>query len=603
MGTCKCSEMQCFPKYQYQLDLLVVPVYFFISLSVTLLVWKFPLHCHRPVLMLLGLFTVISGITELMSLAMCTPYFKTMAAVLASVKVSSACVLLAAVFMLFRPTRELEKLRLHTHNLMRKAKEVDQVLTRLHAQKEARLRSTQMMQRVNSSLDKYDILRTVVSELGKSLDLEECSLWMPTDNGSKLLLCRTFRHQKTIGMVEHVGDSLVQQIFRSEKAIKIPTTCSLARSATVDGRLVSDEIVASRVSLPKFSFFQSNGSPEFQSDGYAVLVLMFPVESGRRWHDHEMELVDSVIQQIAVALSHASIVEESIEFHGRLKEHSFYLEMKSETAERILCLHRDFVTIMSKLMHMPLLSLSASTSLLQETTITPRQHLLVEGMSRTTHFLADLITDVSELSGIEEGSIQFTLTIFNLHSLFQEILDSVKPVAAIKKLSLSYLLEADVPDVVIGDAKRIRQVILNVVSNAIKFTTNGGVSISVSTARPDVIADLPDPISYPSWNDQSYLLQLKVEDTGCGFSPPDIPIRFAKYTGNLIKTEDSSRMQSNNGLALSLSMRIVELMGGMLTLHSKGPGRGSTATVIARLGTRDGREEAGDPECESVATQ
>ncbi|XP_068660694.1 probable ethylene response sensor 1 [Aristolochia californica] len=348
------------------MDFLTAIVYFFIPLTINWMIRKFPLNPNKSVLMLLGVFTVTSGIAELMSLGMCPPRFETVAEVLAFVKLSSACVLLATVLMLFRLTPESEQLRIYEQTLKRRAVEVDQMLGHLRAQKAVDLRYRHMIQELSSSPDKYDILRTAVSELGKNLDLGECGLWMPTDNGSKLLLCRTFRNQMTVGIAHSVKDSVY-------------------------------------------------------SDGYAVVVLMFPVAGGgRRWREHEMELVDSIIQQVAIALSHASIVEESIQFHDRLREHSFYLEMKAENAERVLCLHRDFVTIMSKLMQMPMESLSASTSLLQETSLTSPQHLMVEDISRTTRFLSDMITDVSEFLGIEGGSIQFNLNSLNLHLFLQE---------------------------------------------------------------------------------------------------------------------------------------------------------------------------------------
>lgn len=130
---------------------------------------------------------------------------------------------------------------------------------------------------------------------------------------------------------------------------------------------------------------------------------------------------DFSMYQVAVALSHAAILEESMRARDRLMEQNVDLDMARREAETAVRARNDFLAVMNHEMRTPIHAIIALSSLLQETELSPEQRLMVETILKSSNLLATLINDVLDLSRLEDGSLQLDIGTFNLHSLFREV--------------------------------------------------------------------------------------------------------------------------------------------------------------------------------------
>ncbi|XXG80563.1 hypothetical protein AAC387_Pa09g1399 [Persea americana] len=586
MESCNCIEPQwsadeLLVKYQYLSDFFIALAYFSIPLELVYFVKKSAFFPYRWVLMQFGAFIVLCGATHLINLWTFTMHSRTVAVVMTLAKVSTAIVSCATALMLVHIIPDLLSVKTRELFLKNKAEQLDREMGLIRTQEETGRHVRMLTHEIRSTLDRHTILKTTLVELGRTLGLEECALWMPTRSGLNLELSYTLRHQIPVGSTISIQLSVVNQIFNSNRAIRIPYTCPLAKIRPLSGRYVPPEVVAVRVPLLHLSNFQASDWPDASSKVYAVMVLMLPSDSARKWHVHELELVEVVADQVAVALSHASILEESMQARDLLMKQNVQLDLARREAERAICARNDFLAVMNHEMRTPMHAIIALSSLLLETELSPEQRVMVETVLKSSNLLATLINDVLDLSRLEDGSFELDIGTFNLHVVFREVINLIKPIAAVKKLSLSLMLAPDVPVFAVGDEKRLMQTILNIAGNAVKFTKEGYISVMACVARPDALLDPRAPEFYPVSSDDHFYLRVQVKDSGSGISPQDIPHLFTKFTQS---RNGTNRSQGGKGLGLAICKRFISLMEGHISLESEGLGKGCTATFVVKLG-------------------
>ncbi|KAF6163753.1 hypothetical protein GIB67_008587 [Kingdonia uniflora] len=248
---------------------------------------------------------------------------------------------------------------------------------------------------INSTLDRQTILKTTLIKLGRTLTMEECALWMSTHTGLKIHLSYILRHQNPVGFTISIQLPLINQVFSSNRAIKI-----------------------------------SPNSPVVSTKRYAVMVLTLPSDSERQWHVHELELIEVVADQVAVALSHAAILEESMRARDHLAEQNVALDLARREPETAIRARNDFLAVMNHEMRTPMHAIIALYTLLQETELTAEQPLMVEMVLKSSNLLATLINDVLDLSRLDDRSLELDLRAFNLHSVFRVVINLIKPIAS-----------------------------------------------------------------------------------------------------------------------------------------------------------------------------
>lgn len=581
MESCDCVESHwpadgLLVKYQYISDFLIAVAYFSIPLELIYFVQKSSFFPYRWVLIQFGAFIILCGATHLISLWTFTLHSKTVAVVMTIAKVSTAAVSCVTALMLVHIIPDLLSVKTRESHLKHKAEELDREMGLIIKQEETSRHVRMLTHEIRSTLDRHTILRTTLVELGRTLDLEECALWMPSQRGLNLQLSHTLSNLIPVGSTVPTSLPVINEVFSRAEAIHIPHTCPLANT----GRYMSPEVVAVRVPLLHLSNFHINNWPEMSAKSYAVMVLI--LKGIRKWREHELELVEVVVDQVAVALSHAAILEESMRSHDQLMQQNVALDLARQEAELAIRARNDFLAVMNHEMRTPMHAILSLCSMLLEAELSPDQRVMIETILKSSNILATLINDVLDLSRLEDGSLHLEAEKFNLQAAFGEVVDLIRPIASVKKLSLTLTLAPDIPIHATGDEKRLMQIILIAVGNAVKFTKEGYVAIEASLAKPEYIRGWQPSQLYPSTDHAHFYLRVQVRDSGCGISPNDIPRLFTKFAE---VRNSSNRNRACVGLGLPICKRFVNLMGGHIWIESDGVGHGSTVTFVVRLGT------------------
>lgn len=239
----------------------------------------------------------------------------------------------------------------------------------------------------------------------------------------------------------------------------------------------------------------------------------------------------------------------------QLEDYSHQLELKAQEAETANRAKSEFLANMSHELRTPLNAILGFAQLMErDRMLNPQQHNSLATINRSGEHLLALINDVLEMSKIEAGRTVLNPESFNLHSLLQIIKDMFQLRASAKGLTLEFETDPNLPHFVVGDRGKLRQVSINLLGNAIKFTQKGGVTLRVKVKAWHK--------QYPG--EKLCTLYFEVEDTGKGINPEELDKIFDPF----VQTASGAQARGGTGLGLAISRQFIRLMGGDIFISS-----------------------------------
>lgn len=280
----------------------------------------------------------------------------------------------------------------------------------------------------------------------------------------------------------------------------------------------------------------------------------------------DRETLQAIAAYISAIFAQGAMLDVE-HMNQRLRLENERISMAKEQAEGLAKAKSEFIAVISHEVRTPMNGVLGLSRLLLDSDLQPEQQDLAQTIISSGETLLGILNEILDLSKLEAGRIELERLPFHPVSMVEDCMALIAAQAADKGLALACHASADVPDTLIGDGARVRQILMNLIGNAVKFTERGSVSVTSSIA-PSLPGDLGVTVLF------------SITDTGIGLSAEEQSRLFRHYeqAGAWV-----NRRFGGTGLGLSISKQLAELMDGTITVHST-PGQGTTFTVTLHLG-------------------
>ncbi|WP_319422803.1 ATP-binding protein [Pleurocapsa sp. FMAR1] len=421
---------------------------------------------------------------------------------------------------------------------------------------------SRIVQRMRQTLDLKVIFSDTTEELRQSINCDRVLIYQFNPDWSGQLVAESVAKGWS-KLVSQVDNQAVTQIAieRDDCAIKIIQDTYLQESQSNIFNQKNSYRAVADVYEANFDECYLKLLEEVQAQAYVVvpifcndhlwgLLFAYQLSTPRQWQSGIIQIMIQVGNQLGVAVQQAELL-------ARTQQQAQELNLAKNEAERANRAKSEFLANMSHELRTPLNAILGYAQILQRSKQLALEHQsYINIIDSSGEHLLSLINDVLEMSKIEAGYTFFNETSFDLYNLFTELEDLLKLKAQIKQIELLIEYDNDVPQCIKSDRQKLRQVLINILGNAIKFTEQGSVQLRI-------------------WI-EAETIYFSVEDTGVGISPEAIERIFVAFG----QAEAGWQTPEGTGLGLSISREFIRLMGGEITVSSQlGQGTAFTFTI------------------------
>jgi signal transduction histidine kinase/DNA-binding NarL/FixJ family response regulator len=303
------------------------------------------------------------------------------------------------------------------------------------------------------------------------------------------------------------------------------------------------------------------------------LLIAHQCNGPRQWQNFEIELLRQLADQVGIALAQSQLLEQETKTTQQLAQQNLHLEQARREAEAANRAKSEFLANMSHELRTPLNGILGYTQVLKrESNLSTKQQQGLEIIQQCGKHLLTLLNDLLDLSKIEARKMELSLSDFPFPQFLESLVEIVRIPAEQKHIFFKYEKLSELPSCVRGDEQRLRQVLINLLGNAVKFTDKGGVTFKVGYVDCETrdnrqqeqgkFSEASPPL--PSSPSPICKMRFIVEDTGIGIAPDQLTNIFLPFH----QSGDPYRQVEGTGLGLAISQRLVQMMGTSLQVES-----------------------------------